>query len=107
VINLINFPIIFSAWRAIVTMALPLHYFCCHSGFRTNIQNAYLSHHPLVSLLYRMMRPTSCCWVASDGTLRDAERHNLPRLHSRLGALRFDGALRFVNVSYFENAILN
>jgi SulP family sulfate permease len=41
-----------------------------------------------------------------DGTLRDAERHNLPRLHGRLAAIRFDGALRFVNVSYFENAIL-
>ena len=28
------------------------------------------------------------------------------RLHTRLAAMRFDGALRFVNVSYFENAIL-
>jgi SulP family sulfate permease len=32
--------------------------------------------------------------------------HNLPPLHPRLGAVRFDGALRFVNDSYFEDALL-
>ncbi len=33
-------------------------------------------------------------------------QHNLPPLHPRSGAIRFDGALRFVNVSYFEDALL-
>ena len=41
-----------------------------------------------------------------DGTLKDALRHNLSPLHPKLGAIRLDGALRFVNVSSFEQELL-
>jgi SulP family sulfate permease len=110
VINLLNFTVIASAWRAsrddgiaaIITFVATL-------AFAPNIQNGILTGIllSLSLLLYRMMRPRiALLGVHDDGTLRDAERHNLPPLHSRVGALRFDGALRFVNVSYFENAIL-
>ena len=44
--------------------------------------------------------------VNPDGTLRDAELFRLSALHPRLGAIRFDGSLVFVNVAYFEEAIL-
>ena len=54
-----------------------------------------------------MMRPrVAVLGLHIDTTLRDAVRHNLPPLHPKLGAIRFDGALRFVNVSYFEDALL-
>jgi SulP family sulfate permease len=110
VIGLVNFPIIRKAWRAnrddgiasIITFVATL-------AFAPNIQDGILVGImlSLSLLLYRMMRPhIALLGLHSDGTLRDAQRHNLPRLHSRLGAMRFDGALRFVNVSYFENAIL-
>jgi SulP family sulfate permease len=110
VISLINFTIIRNAWRAnrddgiasVITFVATL-------AFAPNIQDGILVGIilSLSLLLYRMMRPRIVLLgMHQDGTLRDAERHNLPQLHSRLGAMRFDGALRFVNVSYFENAIL-
>jgi len=53
------------------------------------------------------MRPrVAILGLHSDTTLRDAVRHNLPPLHPKLGAVRFDGSLSFVNVSYFEDALL-
>jgi len=110
VIGLLNFPIIRKAWRAnrddgiasVITFVATL-------AFAPNIQNGILVGIilSLSLLLYRMMRPhIALLGLHQDGTLRDAQRHSLPRLHDRLGAMRFDGALRFVNVSYFENAIL-
>lgn len=58
-------------------------------------------------LLYRMMRPrVAILGVHSDGTLRDATVHKLPPVHPRLSVVRFDGALRFMNASFFEDAIL-
>ena len=110
VIGLINFKAIINAWRAsrddgisaIVTFLTTL-------AFAPNIQNGIITGIilSLALLLYRMMQPrVAGLGVHSDGTLRDAHRHNLPPLHSRLGAIRFDGALRFVNVSYFEDALL-
>jgi SulP family sulfate permease len=110
VINLINFQSIRNAWRAsrddgvaaIVTFFATL-------AFAPNIQNGILTGIilSLSLLLYRMMRPRiAVLGLHSDTTLRDAVRHNLPPLHPKLGAIRFDGALRFVNVSYFEDALL-
>ncbi len=110
VINLINFQAIRNAWRAsrddgvaaIVTFFATL-------AFAPNIQNGILTGIilSLSLLLYRMMRPRiAVLGLHSDTTLRDAVRHNLPPLHPKLGAIRFDGALRFVNVSYFEDALL-
>lgn len=110
VMSLINFQSVRNAWRAnrddgiaaIVTFVATL-------AFAPNIQNGILTGImlSLSLLLYRMMRPrVAVLGLHSDTTLRDAVHHNLPPLHPRLGAIRFDGALRFVNVSYFEDALL-
>jgi SulP family sulfate permease len=54
------------------------------------------------------MRPrVAVLGMHPDGTLRDAEYFRLSALHPKLGAIRFDGSLVFVNVAYFEEAILN
>jgi SulP family sulfate permease len=110
VLNLINFRVILSSWRASRDDGIAaITTFVATLAFAPNIQNGIIIGIilSLSLLLYRMMRPRiALLGLHQDGTLRDAARHNLPRLHSRLGALRFDGALRFVNVSYFENAIL-
>ena len=110
VISLINFPIILKAWRANRDDGIAsITTFVATLAFAPNIQDGILVGIilSLTLLLYRMMRPRiALLGIHQDGTLRDAERHNLPRLHSHLAAIRFDGALRFVNVSYFENAIL-
>jgi SulP family sulfate permease len=110
VINLINFKAISKAWKAgrddgitsIITFVTTL-------AFAPNIQNGIITGIilSLVLLLYRMMQPrVAVLGMHSDGTLRDAHRHDLPPLHPGLGAIRFDGALRFMNVSYFEDALL-
>jgi len=110
VIGLVNFRSVANAWRAsrddgiaaIVTFLTTL-------AFAPNIQNGILTGIilSLALLLYRMMRPrVADLGLYEDGTLRDARRHNLPLLHPKLGAIRFDGALRFINVSYFEDALL-
>jgi SulP family sulfate permease len=110
VIGLVNFRSIINAWRAsrddgisaIVTFVATL-------AFAPNIQNGIITGIllSLSLLLYRMMQPrVAGLGVHSDGTLRDADRHKLQPLQHQLAAIRFDGALRFVNVSYFEDALL-
>ena len=110
VISLINWQSIRNAWlvsrddglAAIVTFFSTL-------AFAPNIQIGILTGIilSLSLLLYRMMRPrVTVLGLHSDTTLRDAVHHNLPPLHPKLGAVRFDGALRFVNDSYFEDALL-
>ncbi len=110
VIGLINLKAFISAWKAsrddgiaaIVTFLATL-------AFAPNIQYGILTgiFLSLGLLLYRMMRPRfAVLGMHADGTLRDAQRHNLPPLHPRLGAIRFDGALRFVNVASFEQELL-
>lgn len=110
VMSLINFQSVRNAWRAsrddgvaaIITFLATL-------AFAPNIQVGILTGIiiSLSLLLYRMMRPrVVILGLHSDSTLRDAQQHNLPPLHPKLGAIRFDGALRFVNVSYFEDALL-
>jgi SulP family sulfate permease len=78
-------------------------------AFAPNIQNGILAGLivSLALLLYRMMRPrVAILGLHADGTFRDAKVFNLPDLHPRIGAIRFDGSLYFVNVAYFEEAIL-
>jgi SulP family sulfate permease len=110
VINLINLPVILKAWRASRDDGIAsITTFVATLAFAPNIQDGIIIGIilSLSLLLYRMMRPRiALLGIHQDGTLRDVERHNLPKLHARVGAMRFDGALRFVNVSYFENAIL-
>lgn len=110
VIGLVNFRVMRNAWRAsrddgiaaIVTFISTL-------AFAPSIQNGILTGIllSLALLLYRMMRPhIANLGLLNDGTLRDARRHSLPPLHPSVRAIRFDGALRFINVSYFEDALL-
>ncbi len=78
-------------------------------AFAPNIQNGILAGIivSLTLLLYRLMRPrVAVLGLHEDGTLRDAKFFNLPDLHPKIGAIRFDGPLYFVNVAYFEEAIL-
>lgn len=111
VMGLINFGAIRNAWAAnrddgiaaVVTFVATL-------AFAPNIQNGIVTGImlSLALLLYRMMRPhVASLGLHANGTLRDAQRHDLAPLHPKLAAMRFDGALRFVNVSYFEDALLS
>ena len=110
VFGLINFKTIANAWRArrddgVAAMVT----FLTTLAFAPNIQNGIVTGIilSLALLLYRMMRPrVALLGLHDDGTLRDANIHSLSPLHPRVGAIRFDGALCFVNVSYFENALL-
>jgi sulfate permease, SulP family len=110
VVGLINFSVMLRAWRVsrddgIASVAT----FVATLAFSPNIQNGILIGIGLSLglMLYRMMRPRIAkLGLHQDGSLGDAQRHNLPPLHARLGAIRFDGALRFINVSTFEKAIL-
>jgi SulP family sulfate permease len=62
----------------------------------------------LAILLYRTMRPrVSVVSMHQDGMMRDMHRLHLPALRPGLSALRFDGSLIFINVSYFEDAVMN
>lgn len=110
VVSLINFRSISNAWRASRDDGLAsIVTFLATLAFAPNIQNGILTGIilSLAMLLNRMMRPRiALLGMHQDATLRDAKVHNLPCLHPKVGALRFDGALRFVNVSYFENALL-
>ena len=110
VVGLINFPVMLSAWRASRDDGIAsITTFVATLAFSPNIQDGIVIGIGLSLglLLYRMMRPRiAMVGMHQDGTLRDAQGHNLPQLHPRLGAIRFDGALRFINVSAFEKAIL-
>jgi SulP family sulfate permease len=110
VLGLVNFRNFTTAWRAnrddgiasVVTFVATL-------AFAPNIQNGILTGIllSLSLLLYRMMRPhIAVLGLHRSAMLRDAKRHDLPPIHPQLSALRFDGALRFVNVSYLEDALL-
>lgn len=109
-LNLVDYKSITRAWRArrddgiaaVITFVTTL-------AFAPNIQVGILTGImlSLALLLYRMMRPrVSVLGMHEDGTLRDAEYFQLSALHPKLGAIRFDGSLFFVNVAYFEEAIL-
>jgi sulfate permease, SulP family len=109
-LNLIDHRTIIKSWRArgddgvaaVITFVTTLM-------FAPNIQIGILSGIivSLALLLYRLMRPrVAVLGMHPDGTLRDAEYFNLSALHPKLGAIRFDGSLFFVNVAYFEEAIL-
>ena len=56
--------------------------------------------------LYRTMRPRVALLARHpDGTLRDAEVHNLQTCDS-ISLIRFDGPLYFANTGYFEDVVL-
>jgi len=110
VAGLINLAALTRAWRASrEDGAAAVVTFFCTLAFAPNIQIGIVAGIVLsVGLvLFRMMRPRiAILGLHADGTLRDAVRHDLAPLHPRLSAIRFDGALRFMNASFFEDAIL-
>jgi sulfate permease, SulP family len=78
-------------------------------AFAPNIQNGILAGiiFSLGAFIYRRMTPrTVLVGLHADGTLLDAEQDRRAPLHEKICALRFDAALFFGNVSFFEDAIL-
>jgi anti-anti-sigma factor len=60
----------------------------------------------LGAYLYRTMKPpVPELSLHPDGSLRDAERHQLRRC-KHIAAIRFDGPLNFANTSYLEDKVL-
>ncbi len=110
VVGLINVGALKRAWSASRDDGVAaLTTFVATLAFAPNIQNGIVTGIllSLGLLLYRMMRPrVAILGMHPDGTLRDAALYNLERLHPRLSAVRFDGALRFMNAAFFEDAIL-
>ena len=110
VLNLIDLRALRQAWLASRDDGLAgTATFVVTLAFAPNIQNGILTGIllSLAAFLYRRMRPRiALVGLHEDGTLRDAERFDLPLLHARIGALRFDASLYFANAAYFEEAVL-
>jgi len=111
VVSLMDLPALRQAWRAskddgfaaFATFFLTL-------AFAPNIQIGIVAGIivSLAAFLYRRMRPrVLIVSLHQDGTFRDSARFDLPPLHERIGAIRFDGSLYFTNAGYFEQAILS
>ncbi|MGZ5098879.1 MAG: SulP family inorganic anion transporter [Usitatibacter sp.] len=110
VLNLIDVRSMRQAWLASRDDGLAATAtFVTTLAFAPNIQNGILTGIllSLAAFLYRQMRPRIVMVsLHEDGTLRDAERFDLPPLHARIGAVRFDASLYFANATYFEEAVL-
>ncbi len=110
VYGLIDFNVFKEAWKvtradglaAVVTFIATLLFAPqIHWGILTGI---FLS---LVLYLMRTMKPeVVLLGMDEHGMLRNARRHNLPRLHPKITVIRFDGPLYFANVNYFEQSLL-
>jgi SulP family sulfate permease len=111
VANLVNVRVIRNAWRSKMDDGVAgTVTFLATLLFAPNIQNGILTGIllSLTMLLYRLSRPrVAILGLKKDSTLRDTLRHQTQPLGPHLGALRFDGALLFINVSYFEDAIID
>ncbi len=110
VANLVDFSAMRHAWQASRDDGVAaLVTFVATLALAPNIQNGILTG-IIISLgtfIYRRMSPRIVTvGLHSDGTLRDAVRFNLPRLHPQIGALRIDASLFFANASFFEDAAL-
>ena len=78
-------------------------------AFAPNIQNGILAGilFSLGAFIYRRMMPRAVAVaLRADRSLLAAEEQGLPPVNERICALRFDAALFFGNVSYFEDAIV-
>lgn len=110
VIDLVNTKSIKQAWLASNDDGVAaLFTFAATLLFAPNIQNGIVTG-IIVALslfLYRRTRPRIVrVGLHPDGTLRDVARFHLPALHQKIGALRVDAALNFVNAAYFEETVL-
>jgi sulfate permease, SulP family len=109
VFNLVNFKALRHVWAAhrhdgaaaIVTFLATL-------GFAPHLDSGILlgAGLAIVLYLYRTMRPrVAVLGRHPDGTLRDAQLHQLDT-SEHIIVIRFDGSLFFANVPYFEDAVL-
>jgi len=110
VLNLIDMRALRRAWLASKDDGIAgTATFIVTLAFAPNIQNGILAG-IIISLgafIYGRMRPrVAIVGMHSDGTLRDAQRFDLPALHPQIGAVRFDASLYFANASFFEDAVL-
>ncbi len=110
VAGLVNVQAIKNAWKADRDDGIAaVTTFVATLAFAPHIQNGIVAGIilSLALLLYRLMRPRVAALVVhADGSLTEASRNEPTRLLPGLGAVRFDGDLRFMNVSYFEDALL-
>jgi SulP family sulfate permease len=110
VVNLVDFRSIRNAWLAsrddgIAAAAT----FVTTLLFAPNIQIGILAGIiiSLSLLMYRLMRPrVVALGLLADGSLKDPDELRRAGLHPAIGVLQFDGRLLFVNVAYFEQALL-
>lgn len=111
VANLVNIRIIRNAWRSNLDDGVAGSVtFLATLAFAPNIQNGILTGIllSLALMLYRLMRPRVAVLGLKDhATLLDGKRHDIEPLSGKLAALRFDGALLFINVAYFEDALID
>lgn len=108
--NLINLRSLRNAWRASRDDALAaVLTFAATIAFAPQIQDGIFVG-ILVSLglfIYRRMRPNiSIVEPASAQLAREAPEDVPEALRAAIGVIRFDASLVFVNVSYFEDAVL-
>ncbi len=62
----------------------------------------------MVAFVLRVMKPRSeVLGLDSDGVLTGAKANNLPPVSENFVPIRFDGAIMFANVAYFESAIID
>jgi SulP family sulfate permease len=109
VAGLINFKAIKHAWQAHRHDGIAaLTTFAATLGFAPHLDNGILMGAGLAILLflYRTMKPSAAILSRhQDGNLRDALSHNL-QTSEHIIPMRYQGALYFANVSYFEDVIL-
>jgi SulP family sulfate permease len=108
--NLINLRSLRNAWRASGDDAIAaLLTFAATIAFAPQIQNGIFVG-ILVSLglfIYRRMRPNMAVVEPASAQLaREAPEDMPPALRGAVGVIHFDASLVFVNVSYFESAVL-
>lgn len=108
--SLINVRSLVNAWRASRDDAVAaILAFVATIAFAPNIQNGIFVG-ILVSLglfIYRRMRPNMEVFDPGSRQLAEELPANAPAsLRDALGVIRFDASLVFVNVSYFEHAVM-
>ena len=108
--NLVNLRSLRNAWLASRDDALAAALtFVATIAFAPQIQNGIFTG-ILVSLglfIYRRMRPTLEVIEPASAQLARAAPSDVPeKLRNAVGMIRFDASLVFVNVSYFEDAVL-
>jgi len=108
--NLINLRSLRNAWRASRDDAIAAGLtFVATIAFAPQIQNGIFAG-ILVSLglfIYRRMRPNIAIVEPASAQLAREIPDDVPQaLRAAVGVIRFDASLVFVNVSYFEGAVL-